>query len=144
MQTGFYRGLAPLAVFVGARAVVVNSGLTPKLEGSAAGGSSWLLSHGFVALATLAMNPLLNLSTLKQIFRGTEANPMSYSALAAETGMARVFTLGITAHLVRNALLWQTVMLYDQTSYEPAQFLFGLGALLVSHPFEVARVLIVA
>ena len=34
-------------------------------------------------------------------------------------------------------------MLFKHTDYEPAQFLFGLGALLVSHPFEVARVLIV-
>jgi len=89
------------------------------------------------------MNPFVNLSTLKQVFRGAEAQPLSYRQLASEAGVARIFTLGLTAHLVRNALLWQTIMMYNQTDYEPIQLLFGLGALLISHPFEVARVLIV-
>ena len=54
-----------------------------------------------------------------------------------------MFTLGITAHLVRNIALWNSLVLYKHTDYEPVQLLFGLGALLISHPFEVARVLIV-
>jgi len=143
MQTGFYRGLAPIAFFVGARGVASTLGIRSPLEASSAGSAAWLQSHATVAAATLLMNPLINLSTMKQIFRGSGSESLSYSKLASEAGMARVFTLGITAHLVRNALLWQTISLYDQTSYEPAQLLFGLGALLVSHPFEVARVLIV-
>ena len=143
MKAGFYRGLAPIAFFVGLRGVASASGLKNPLEGSNAGTAAWLQSHAAVAVATVVMNPLINLSTMKQIFRGAGSTPLTYSQLASEAGMVRVFTLGITAHLVRNALLWQTISLYDQTSFEPAQLLFGIGALLVSHPFEVARVLIV-
>ena len=60
------------------------------------------------------------------------------------TGLIKLFTLGASAHIFRNFALSLALIPREYgSSYEPVQALYALGALLISHPFEVARVLIV-
>lgn len=58
--------------------------------------------------------------------------------------MPKLFTLGFTAALARNSIL-MTAFLPKAMGNEwlPLDAGFAFGAILVSHPFEVARVLIV-
>ena len=60
------------------------------------------------------------------------------------TGLFKLVTLGVTAHIFRNFALSLAIVPREYGSnYEPVQALYALGAILISHPFEVARVLIV-
>ena len=60
------------------------------------------------------------------------------------TGLFKLVTLGATAHIFRNFALSLAIVPREYGSnYEPVQALYALGAILISHPFEVARVLIV-
>ena len=76
-----------------------------------------------------------------------EIAPISYKQIAFGNGVSGLFklvTLGATAHIFRNFALSLALVPREYGSdYEPVQALFALGAILVSHPFEVARVLIV-
>jgi hypothetical protein len=100
-----------------------------------------------LVLGTLTLNPFANLVTKKQIVAQNEINPLSYKQIAFGNGVSgifRLFTLGLSAHIFRNfALSLALVPREYGSSFEPLQALYALGAILVSHPFEVARVLIV-
>lgn len=57
---------------------------------------------------------------------------------------ARMFTLGYTAHLSRNLVLGTALgARYAGSNNEAFNALWTFGALLLSHPFEVVRVMIV-
>ena len=74
----------------------------------------------------------------------SELAPRAYMDLAKSTGVLRLFTLGYTAHLARNLFLGVNFMPSEYGSgYQPLNAFFALGAVLLSHPFEVARTLIV-
>jgi hypothetical protein len=56
---------------------------------------------------------------------------------------ARLFTLGVVPNVIRSTLLtFAYVPAHYGFTYWPTQFLFAVGAVLISHPFEVARILI--
>mgnify|MGYP005671654177 CR=1 FL=1 len=63
MQAGFYRGLAPLAFFVGARGVCGALGI--NFEVPSAAGPEWLKTQIAIVGGTLFMNPFANLTTMK-------------------------------------------------------------------------------
>jgi hypothetical protein len=58
-------------------------------------------------------------------------------------GMTRLFTLGFIPSLIRNFILCAgfTPALMGYT-YMPINLLYCTGAVVLSHPFEVARVII--
>ena len=129
LQSGMYRGLATgLALSASTRFIndMPLSSAAPALS---------------LAFATVIANPLLNLQTLKQVYKGPE--PASYMQLFNESGV-RLLTRGLTAHLGRNLLMATALSpIYVGTTDQLTSTLFGLTAVLASHPFEVARVLIV-
>ena len=64
--------------------------------------------------------------------------------MAKEMG-PKVFTRGVTANLARNLTLLTAIWTRQYgIESEYVNTLFALGGLALSHPFEVARVLIVA
>ena len=68
---------------------------------------------------------------------------MTYSQIV-KSNPIKLATLGFTAALSKNAIL-MTALLPKTLGNEwlPMDAAFTLGAILLSHPFEVARVLIV-
>ena len=77
---------------------------------------------------------------MKQLVKGPE--PASYAQILKESGV-KLVTRGYTAHLGRNLFLASAFTpAYMGTDSQLSQLLFGFGAILASHPFEVARVLI--
>ena len=76
--------------------------------------------------------------------------PASYSKILSELGTGperylKLFTLGAPAHICKNIVLGLSFaprMMGHEAQHIWA--VFSLGALLLSHPFEVARVLLVA
>ena len=101
-----------------------------------------------VILGTLTLNPLAVMQTKRQIITSQTMEP---SALYRDimfkgglTGVAKLFTLGLGAHIFRNFAM-SLAFLPRQAGSEDfsVQALYGLGAILASHPFEVARVLII-
>ena len=98
-------------------------------------------------LGTLTLNPIANLCTRRQIITQNEVGPIAYKQIAFGNGVSGIFkliTLGATAHIFRNFALSLALVPREYGSdYEPVQALYALGAILISHPFEVARVLIV-
>ena len=67
----------------------------------------------------------------RQIFNKTAANPI------------KLFTLGLMPSLFRNVLLCAAfVPQFTGINYEPLLAVYSLGAILISHPFEVARTII--
>ena len=140
LSTGLYRGLAPAAT------LALLSGLNVAVGGKEIAftpGNGLVAATATATIWTALYNPLVNLQTLKQVIRGSELEPKTYRQLISETGAARIVSLGLSAHLLRNLVIMQSFFMFKNTDFEPIQMLFGLGALLVSHPFEVARVMIV-
>ena len=94
-------------------------------------------------LATALLNPIANLQMMKQVVRGPEVEPKSYMQLFKESGM-KILTRGYTAHLARNYLMMTAfIPAVNGSDLQLMHAVFGLGALMISHPFEVARVMIV-
>jgi hypothetical protein len=53
----------------------------------------------------------------------------------------RVFTLGLIPTLLRNSVLFLGIApALNGIDYTPVSVLYGLGGILLSHPFEIARV----
>ena len=131
MQGGLYRGLGPAFAL----------GLLYKFSyGDFTGGTFPALS---LVVGTGMCNPILNLQTWKQVVRGPEVEPQSYATIWRQNPL-RTVTLGYTAHLARNfALAAAFIPALAGSDMESLHVVFGMGALLLSHPFEVARVLIV-
>lgn len=97
-------------------------------------------------IATTLCQPLNTIMTHRQAINSTTFAEPSYRGVMKNWGanIPKLFTLGYTAALCRNALL-MTAFLPKTLGNEwmPLDAAFAFGAVLVSHPFEVARTLIV-
>lgn len=135
-RNGAFRGVLPLAAmtFVGNQLGYDNFDAT-----------------GVKLLAyTTITNPLNTLMTLRQAIPNASSGNFSapgYRQILADWGanLPKLVTLGYTAALLRNSLLMTAFLprtLGNESIGVDAGFAFG--AVLLSHPFEVARVLIVA
>lgn len=129
---GMYRGLLPMftqgMIFNAARNIEV-ANLAP-----------------FVLVGTTAVNWLDNLVTLKQIWKSDK--PIAYSQLVKEKwgaqGTVKVFTMGLPAAMLRNSMYAVAFLpRWQGNDWIAADLLFTMGAILLSHPFEAARVLMV-
>lgn len=127
-RNGAYRGVLPLA------------GIT--LIYNNLGGYSFDVTGIKLLACTLASQPLNILMTQRQaINTGNMAEP-AYKALIA-TNPIKLVTLGFSAALCRNACLMAAFLPKTLgNEWMPMDAAFAMGAILVSHPFEVARVLI--
>ena len=77
----------------------------------------------------------------KQAF--TNAATKSYFNIANEIGYHRLFTLGLVPSLGRNILVSAGFLPgFLGHEYSPLNVIYALGGILLSHPFEVARVII--
>ena len=99
-----------------------------------------------VILGTLTLNPLAVMQTKRQIITGQTMEPTTlYRDMMFKgglTGVAKLFTLGLSAHIFRNFAMSLAFLPREAGSEDfSIQALYGLGAILASHPFEVARVL---
>ena len=92
----------------------------------------------------MALNPFQIVQLNKQVVN--DYNPKSYGTILSETMRSnpiRLFTLGLFPSLFRNVTLAAGFApSFMGFNYGPLQLLFACGAVLISHPFEVARVLV--
>lgn len=132
LRNGAYRGMAPLL------------GIT-AINNVLGGFSFDMTGIKLVSVTTLAQ-PLNYLMTQRQVINSTSFAEPSYRQVLADVGanVPKLFTLGYTAALCRNAFL-MTAFLPKTLGNEwmPLDGLFAMGAIIASHPFEVARVMIV-
>ena len=132
MQHGVYRGMLPLFGIT-----FINSSL---------GGYYFDVSGINLLVTTTLTNPLNTLMTHRQVINSTTFAEPSYRQVMSNWGanIPKLFTLGYTAALTRNALLMTAFLPKTLGSdWAPLDAGFAFGALIVSHPFEVARTLIV-
>ena len=108
------------------------NGLFATPEGNALAGIAISVIH----------NPLQVLIVHKQAIQ-REGQILSYRDIVKQSNMGKLFTLGLIPSIIRNAFLsvafLPTMMGY---TYEPAVAIYCLGAIVLSHPFEVARTII--
>lgn len=98
-----------------------------------------------LACTTLSQ-PFNNLMTKRQVINSSTFAEPSYSKIMNEMGanLPKYVTLGFTAALCRNACLMSAFLPKALgNEWMPLDAGFAMGAILLSHPFEVARVLIV-
>ena len=98
-----------------------------------------------VACTTLAQ-PLNTLMTQRQAINSSTFAEPSYRQILGNWGanIPKLVTLGYTAALFRNAFLMMAFLPKTLgNEWIPMDAGFAFGAVLISHPFEVARVLIV-
>lgn len=97
--------------------------------------------RGPVILAALALlNPLEVMTVKRQVVQNNE---ISYANLWKSLNY-RMFTLGLGSFALKTAALLTGLIPGMQGSKDEASYaLFAFGGVLLSHPFEVARVLIV-
>ena len=84
--------------------------------------------------------------THKQVINSTTFAEPSYRGVMANWGsnIPKLVTLGFTAALCRNALMMTAFLPRTLgNDWIPMDAGFAIGAFVVSHPFEVARVMIV-
>ena len=131
-KNGAYRGMLPL---VGITAIYnVTGGFTFDVTGIK------LLTY-----TTLAQ-PFNVLMTHRQVINSTSFAEPSYRQVISNWGanMPKLVTLGYTSALCRNAILMTAFLPKTLgNDWMPLDAAFALGAVIVSHPFEVSRVLIV-
>lgn len=97
-------------------------------------------SIGAFALSIIS-NPFSILQVHKQAFHNSQTK--TYSQIVSEVGFPRMFTLGLIPSIARNILVCTGFIpsFIGQTS-APITVGYALGGILLSHPFEVARVII--
>lgn len=90
---------------------------------------------------TVVTNPFSIMQVHKQAFHNSVTK--SYKDIIADVGGARMFTLGLIPSFARNILVCTGFIpsVLGQT-YSPLAVGYALGGILLSHPFEVARVII--
>ena len=96
----------------------------------------------FIPIAlTAACNPFSILQVHKQVFHNNQTK--TYSQILNTVGVSRLFTLGLIPSLVRNFVLCAGFYpsFFDR-AYSPTSLLFAVGGVWLSHPFEVARVIL--
>ena len=132
MRNGAFRGMMPLIGIT-----MINNNL---------GGFSFDATGLKLLAVTTLTQPLNILMTQRQVINTASFAEPSYRQVMANWGanLPKLFSLGYTAALSRNAIL-MTAFLPKTLGNEwmPMDFGFALGAVVLSHPFEVARVLIV-
>jgi hypothetical protein len=97
------------------------------------------------ALGGVAMSVLLNPFSILQVHKQAFHNNVtkSYSQIANEVGVGRMFTLGLIPSVARNVLVCAGfVPSFLGQSYSAVSVAYALGGILLSHPFEVARVIL--
>jgi Mitochondrial carrier protein len=93
-----------------------------------------------VVMTTL-VNPFSILQVHKQAFHNSLTK--SYRDIITEVGLPRMFTLGLIPSLARNVLVCAGfVPSFLGQHYSPISVAYAVGGILLSHPFEVARVII--
>ena len=131
-RNGAYRGMAPLL------------GIT--FVYNTFGGFHFDVTGLKLLACTTLCQPLSILMTQRQVINTATFAEPSYGQIMKNWGanLPKLVTLGYTAALCRNALL-MTAFLPKTLGNEwmPMDAGFAFGAILLSHPFEVARVLIV-
>ena len=90
---------------------------------------------------TAACNPFSILQVHKQVFHNNQNK--SYQQIIGQVGPHRLFTLGLFPSLARNFLVCAGFYpsFFDQV-YSATSLLFAVGGVWLSHPFEVARVIL--
>lgn len=110
------------------------------------GGNQFDVTGINLLICTTLSQPLNSLMTLRQAINTTSFAEPSYRQVMSNWGanLPKLVTLGYSAALLRNTCL-MTAFLPKAlgNSWMPMDAGFALGALMISHPFEVARVLIV-
>ena len=130
-KNGAFRGVLPLVGIT-----VINNHL---------GGYGFDVTGLKLLACTTLTQPLNILMTQRQVINTATFAEPSYRQVMSNFGnVPKLITLGYTAALTRNALL-MTAFLPKTLGNEwmPMDAGFALGAVALSHPFEVARVLIV-
>lgn len=98
-----------------------------------------------LVLGTTILNWLEVLKTRRMIMTPEKIeNPVPYPKMFVPSALLKTVSLGLAPHLARNSLC--CLALYPKqmgSTDEMLQAAFALGAVVLSHPFEVARVLIV-
>jgi hypothetical protein len=125
LSKGLFRGL-----FIGYLSVKAQEQVTSVQSGVL----------GAFALSVIA-NPFSILMVHKQAF--TNAASKSYMQIANDIGYHRLFTLGLVPSLGRNILVSAGFLPgFLGQEYSPLNVIYALGGILLSHPFEVARVIL--
>jgi hypothetical protein len=125
LNRGLFRGL-----FIGFLSVYAQENVTSVQNGAI----------GAFALSVLA-NPFSILQVHKQAF--TNSTPKSYYQIFSEVGPQRLFTLGLVPSLARNILVSAGFLPgFLGHEYSPLSVVYALGGILLSHPFEVSRVIL--
>ena len=131
-RNGAFRGMAPL---LGITMIYNNLG-----------GFTFDVTGVKLLACTTLSQPLNVLMTQRQVINSSTVAEPSYGQIIKQLGanLPKYVTLGYSAALVRNACL-MTAFLPKTLGNEwmPLDAGFAMGAILLSHPFEVARVLIV-
>ena len=130
-KNGAFRGMMPLF------------GIT--MINNLGGGYTFDVTGIKLLACTTLTQPLNILMTQRQVINTATFAEPSYRQVMSNFGnVPKLITLGYTAALTRNALL-MTAFLPKTLGNEwmPMDAGFALGAVALSHPFEVARVLIV-
>lgn len=131
-RNGAYRGMAPL---LGVTAI-----------NNIFGGFSFDMTGIKLLTVTTLSQPFSNMMTQRQAINTSSFAEPSYRQVLSNFGanVPKMVTLGYTAALCRNAFL-MTAFLPKTLGNEwmPLDGLFAFGAVVLSHPFEVARVMIV-
>lgn len=131
-RNGAYRGMLPLAGIT----MIYN-----KLDGF----TFDVTGVKLLACTTLSQ-PFNILMTQRQVINSSNFAEPSYGRIMNDWGanLPKLVTLGFSAALCRNACLMMAFLPKTLgNEWMPLDAGFALGAILLSHPFEVARVLIV-
>lgn len=133
MYKGLFRGFIPAAI---CGFLISKNGklLTERPENIGFG----------IMLGSVLTNPLQILGVRRQVLHKTvEPTPylQSFKEVTSGGKYIRIFTLGLIPTLIRNLLMASGLQPatngFNQTS---VAILYTLGGILLSHPFEVARV----
>ena len=130
-KNGAFRGMLPLV------------GITTV--NNMFGGYSFDVTGIKLLACTTFTQPFNILMTQRQVINtATFAEPSYRQVMANFANVPKLITLGYTAALTRNALLMMAFLPKTLgNDWMPMDAGFALGAVALSHPFEVARVLIV-
>ena len=99
----------------------------------------------FGSMIAFVSNPLQIVMIHKQVMNGS-IESKTYKQILRETmkgNPVRLFTLGIIPSIIRNITICTGFLpAFQGITYTPVTFIYALGGILLSHPFEVARVMI--
>lgn len=95
-----------------------------------------------LVFGSLLINPLNIIAVQKQVLNNS-IESKTYKEILRETTYKRAFTLGLIPTTFRNlGLAVGLLPAANGFTFEPLSYLFALGGIVISHPFEVARVII--